>query len=181
VGADDGICQRPPVVRFKRPYADQRVQVHRRYDHPVSDVDVRTCTLTGGAVIPGPPGVHSLGASYPLAVLEMSERGVRVRLRFRWMATLVRRVMRLEGTGRGTEMEWAATWEDIHRVLVGPRSIVMFRGSGYPCRFVPSPSRRSPRRSVIANLQAEFLAHQVQVERVRSTISYAIQVGRNAQ
>jgi hypothetical protein len=146
----------------------------------VSDVDVPTCRLTGGAVIPGPPGVHSLGASYPLAILEMSETGVRVRLRIRWMAAITRWFIRREGAGDEAEMEWAATWEAIDRVLVGPKSIAMFRGGGYPCRFVPSPSRRSSRREVIAKLEAEFVAHQVQVERVRSTISHALQVGRNS-
>jgi hypothetical protein len=141
---------------------------------------MRTSRLTGGAVIPGPPGVHSLGASYPLAVLEMSEMGVRVRLRFQWMAAITRWLIRREGTGNEAEMEWAATWEAIDRVLVGPKSIAMFRGGGYPCRFVPSPSRRSSRRAAIVKLEAEFLAREVQVERVRSTISYALQVGRNS-
>jgi hypothetical protein len=141
---------------------------------------VRTRRLTGAAVIPGRPGVHSLGASYPLAVLEMSETGVRVRLRFRWMAAITRRFIRREGAGDEAKVEWVAGWEAIDHVLVGPKSIAMFRGGGYPCRFVPSPSRRSSRRAVIVKLEAEFLAREVQVERVRSTISYALQVGRNS-
>jgi hypothetical protein len=141
--------------------------------------DASTYEVVDGATIPGPRGVHSLGASYPLVVLEVSHDDVRVRLRWRWMAVLVRWVMRRDGASRGTDGEWVATWNEINRVLVGPKSIVMFRGTGYPCRFVPSPSRRHPRRSVISKLEVELVSRGVEVTRVRSTVSYALQAGRN--
>jgi hypothetical protein len=141
--------------------------------------DDNTYEVVGGATIPGPPGVHSLGASYPLVVPEVSQDGVRVRLRWRWMAALVRWVWRRDGAACGTEAEWVTTWNEIDRVLVGPKTIVMFRGPGYPCRFGPSLSRRHPRRSVISKLEVQLAAHGVEVTRVHSTVSYALQIGRN--
>ena len=131
---------------------------------------MQTFEVIGGATIPGSPGVHSLGASYPLAVLEADAGGVCVRLRWRWMTAFFRFVIRLEGGDPEGAAEWQASWEEIDHALVGPRSIVMFRGSGYPCRFVVW-DRRVPRR-----LEAEFVAHGVEVNQVRSTLSHTLQV-----
>jgi hypothetical protein len=136
--------------------------------------DDNTYEVVGGATIPGAPGVHSLGASYPLAVLEVSQDGVRVRLRWRWMAAFFRLAMRLDGGGEGTEVGWTATWSAIDRVLVAPRSIVMFSGGARPCRFVV------PAESTARKLEVELVARGVEVTRVRSTVRYALQVGRNS-
>jgi hypothetical protein len=135
--------------------------------------DDNTYEVVGGATIPGPPGVGSLNASYPLIVLEMRRDGIRVRLRWRWMAAFFRLAMRLEGGDEGTEVEWVATWSAIDRVLVAPRSIVMFSGGARPCRFVV------PAESTARKLEVELVARGVEVTRVRSTMRHALQVGRN--
>ena len=93
-----------------------------------------------------------------------------MRLRWRWMTAFSRFAIRLEGGDSEGAAKWQASWEEIDHALVAPRSIVMFRGSGYPCRFVVW-DRRVPRR-----LEAEFVAHGVEVNQVRSTLSHTLQV-----
>jgi hypothetical protein len=128
--------------------------------------------VIGAGTIPGPPGVGSLGASYPLVILDVNEDGVRVRLRWRWLAGFFRLAMRMEGGGADTQVEWTAAWSAIDRVLVDRRSFVMFSGDGNPCRFV------LPAESTARKLEAELARHGVEITRVRSTIQYAFQ-GRN--
>jgi hypothetical protein len=137
--------------------------------------------VIGGAVIPGPPGAFSLSASYPLVILEIARDGVRVRLRWRWSTAIVSWVGRTTRLAEDFDGEWRASWGAIDRVLVGPSSIVIYRGSGHPSRFVPAPFGKTPRRAVVARLEAEFVAHDVTVERKRITVGHGLQMRRNSR
>jgi hypothetical protein len=131
----------------------------------MSDSD-ESYEVTGAATIPL-PRILGVIVSYPLAVLEVNRDGVCVRLTWARLSGLVRWFMRRMGAPEGSPAEWRAAWGTIDRVLVGPKSIVVFRGSGYPCRFA------TWKRAGISRVVDDLLAHQVPVERSRSTVRHA--------
>jgi hypothetical protein len=130
------------------------------------EVRASSFSAIGGATIPL-PAIMGVIVSTPLAVLEMSETGALIRLRWRWMSSLIEWFMTRFGAVKGTPAEWRASWGSIERALIGPRSLVLFRGSGYPCRFAVS------KRAVAREIEATLVEHGVAVERVRTTARYA--------
>jgi hypothetical protein len=122
--------------------------------------------VVGAATIPL-PGIMGVIASYPLAVLEVNHRGVCVRLTWGRLSAFLRWLMVRMGAPEGSPAEWRASWGAIDRVLLGPKSVVLFRGTGYPCRFATwKPSRMKP-------VVDDLVAHDVAVEWVRTTTRYA--------
>jgi hypothetical protein len=122
--------------------------------------------VTCAATIPL-PGILGVIVSYPLAVLEVNPHGLCVRLRWARFSALVRWFMSRMGAPEGSPAEWRASWAAIDRVIVGPRSVVVFRGSGYPCRFA------TWKRAEVSRVVDDLVAHQVTVERSQTTVRYA--------
>jgi hypothetical protein len=122
--------------------------------------------VVGAATIPL-PGIHGIIVSAPLATLQTNERGIRVRLSWRWLTKIIQSLMRRFGAAEGSAAEWRATWGSIDHALVGPRSVVLFRGGGWPCRFAVR------KRAVARKVEAELVAHGVEIQHVRSTVRYA--------
>jgi hypothetical protein len=122
--------------------------------------------VVGAAMIPL-PGILGVSVSYPLAALEVTAGGVCVRLTWGQLSALLSWLMVRMGAPEGCPAEWRASWGSIDRVLVGPRSLVLFRGTGYPCRFA------TWKRSEITQVVDDLVTHQVAVESSRTTLRYA--------
>jgi hypothetical protein len=110
-------------------------------------MDDRALIIHGAASVPGGRGFQ---ASWPLVMIEADGTGVRVSLRSKHLAFLLR---------RGA---WEASWEDIEWAEVSRRSVYFKRRTGRGCRFVTFSGALSP-------LVDRITEHAIPVKRVRGT------------
>lgn len=111
-----------------------------------------TVRIFGGASFPGKVG--TLSATWPLAVLTISESGVSVDLRSRLLKRMLGWFVRREPSS----VWWVADWVDLASVDFGRRSVVLRTTEQRGCRFVTLTRRRilplveeSERRGIVVN------------------------------
>jgi hypothetical protein len=119
-----------------------------------------TVRILGGASFPGKVG--TLSATWPLAVLTISESGVSVDLRSRLLKRMLGWFVRREPSS----VWWTAEWVDLASVDFGRRSVVLRAEEQRGCRFVTLTRRR------ILPLVEEFERRGIVVTQVKTTIGW---------
>jgi hypothetical protein len=124
-----------------------------------------TIVIGAAAFLGGDGG--PLSFNWPLAALELSARGIRVRVRSRLATRLAEFASTLLGTSAPPPFDnpWNVTWDQLRRVMASRRSLVLVDDRGEACRFGVLRRRRlDPVLDAIA-------VRGIAVERRRSTFS----------
>ena len=125
-------------------------------------VDRCNCRIIGGTAFPGILGTVSV--SWPLTAVVVSDAGVHIDVRFRWIRRLLAPL--LDQHSRGVMSFWEAAWSDITAVEVGRRSIVFRVRDRRGCRFVVW--RRKKLSPLLSNLEL----HRIPIRYIKTTLGW---------
>lgn len=115
--------------------------------------------IVGGATLP--TRSTQLNASIPLAELRADDDGISVRLRPKWLGSLIYRA----GFSRpeSGEIGWSVEWPELDRAIRAHRSVVLYPKVGRGCRFVTRTSAR------MEPIIAALIEHEIPMESKPST------------
>jgi len=121
----------------------------------VTEAEQRHQAVRGGGTLPIPTG--QLHLTWPFVVMKADESGITVKA---FPRLLVTKLLGKVGSADPPGPAWSCAWNELDRVLVAPRKLVVYPREGRGCRFV------TIRRGQLHRLLEAISKHGVSCEQI---------------